>query len=175
MWEWLARRIWHTTPVPGAVHGMFDIHLGPYAGKEVMLLPDGTTIYPGDQVAELHLNNRIWVEAAKVSMWRTGPKFRDDLRALARWMSRPDFPPEIHAVYGLTIVASGAPLFGFTVRERPITVQAHLDRFFMTGLLSLYTSEGPNRRNKGSTFGTYPREIWLSRTELMRRYGPVEQ
>jgi hypothetical protein len=63
---------------------------------------------------------------------------------------------------------------GFSIRERPVTLYARLDRFYMTGLLALYDPLGFERLTRGRVFGTYPHDIWLSRAQLRARYGDTE-
>ena len=75
------------------------------------------------------------------------------------------------AVHGLTLIGRAAPRLGFTVRERPVTLLAWFDRFFMQGLLTIYSPDGLKRLQRGTTFGAYPMEVFMSRAELRRRYG----
>ncbi|HEX6508283.1 MAG TPA: hypothetical protein VF221_11680 [Chloroflexota bacterium] len=170
LWEWIARRIWLTRPIPGARYGVFTVHMTRYRGDR-FLLPDGSTIRPGDQVGELHFNNRVMVEVTRRRIWDLLPALEADLRSLALWITGPDFPTDVTAFYGVTLLSSGARRLGFTARERPVTVRARLDRFFLSGLLALYSRQGLSRLRLGSTYGTYPQEVWMSRAELLRRYG----
>ncbi len=74
------------------------------------------------------------------------------------------------AVHGLTLIGRAAPRLGFTVRERSVTLLAWFDRFFMQGLLTIYNPDGLKRLQRGTTFGAYPMEVFMSRAELLRRY-----
>lgn len=167
LWERLARRIWLTSPVPAAPHGIFALHLTHYRGAPFPL-PDGTVVRGGDPVAELHINSAVVTPLAIPRVWGVLPAARKDLSALAAYAI---LSTDLKAFYAVTLLAAGASRLGFTRRERPVTLRAHLERFFLMGLLALYSPDGLARLSRGKTHNSYPEEVWISRDELIRRYG----
>lgn len=161
-------------PIRGAPSGIFLVRFTRYHGPTVTL-PDGTKINPGDTVAELHLHNaRVPDLATRGGAFTLLRMMAGDLGALAAWIERSaeaEPPAKMRAVVGLTLLGRAAGRLGFSVRERPHTFKAWLDRLFMTGLLALYSPEGLARLARGTTYGTYPTEVWMSRATLQRRYG----
>jgi len=170
IWERLARRIWLTIPVDGATYGIFAMHLTRYHGTP-FLLPDGTCIRAGDRVAELHVNGDVIVRLGSGGKWTLMTAATADLRAISAWTTRTPNAADVKAFYAITLLASATKRLGFTLRERPVNLLARLDRFFQAGLLALYSEAGFDRLSRGSTYGTFPREAWISRAELVRLYG----
>jgi hypothetical protein len=170
-YEHLTRWLWHVQPVPHAPYHLLEIRHIRYNGRAIDL-PDGTHIDKGDAVIELHFRNRGFLELeAQASAWRYMQIIAQCLGALACWMQEPAFPGEARAILGITLLYRGATRLGFTLRERPKNIYTFLERFFMTGLLVLYHRQGSARLLQGTTYGSYPQEVWMSRRELLRRYG----
>ena len=157
--------------IPDAPNDLFRIRPTHYHGRSITL-PDGTTIKRGDAVVELHFNNHILAEVVgHTSTWRLAHMLGQDLQALARWVSQTEGAGTPRAVYGITVLNRAAPRLGFLVRPRPRGIVTWLDGLFMTGLLALYHPKGTERLDQGTTYGAAPAEVWMSRPELMRRYG----
>ena len=170
LWERFASWRWQAPPIPGAPHGVFRLRFTTYRGEPVEL-PDGTQIMPGDPVGEFHINNRVLAEISQSSRWELLPRSRDDLRALARWTQLPEFPSGIEAFFGITLLSRPALRLGMVIRPRPVTLYRRFERLYMSGLMLLYSHEGQERYNRGDTREMYAEEVWLSKRELLRRYG----
>jgi MFS family permease len=171
LYERISLALLRPRPIPGAPSGIFLVRFARYHGRPITL-PDGTPVRRGDRIVELHLLNATVPQvASSASAFALVREMAADLGALATWSHMPDFPGDARALYGLTLLGRAAGRLGFTVRERPRTLMARLDRLFMTGLLALYSPEGLARLRRGTTYGSFPMEVWMSRAELVRRYG----
>ncbi len=134
-------------------------------------LPDGTGIDRGVLIGELHCNNAVVLDLVKRAKTNPYRAARAHLEALARWAANSEDTAGVRAFYGFTMLAAAAERLGFSVREGEPGVSGRLNHVFMTGLLLIYTRDGLARLNKGRTLNFYPKEVWMSRGQLLRRYG----
>lgn len=167
-WEEFARKRWPLRDIPGCPFDLLKFRLEIYHGEEVTL-PDGTKVLPSDVVGELHCNNRAIL---RLVQRHQNPYIaaRKDLERLESWLEQVDPAAKIQAFYGVTMLAPVAQRLGFFVRELPHGMKARLERFFMTGLLLIYTTDGMNRLDRGTTVKMFPREVWLTRRQMRSRY-----
>lgn len=175
VWPWVEAINHHfapATPIPNAPFNLFAVRLTRHKGQTVTL-PDGTSIQPGQRIGELHFNNPLLVQVMESEpVWGLLKRLDGDLRALAAW-AQTGAMAEIGMYCGVTLLHAIAQRKGFTVRPRPLTFHAHLERFFLEGLLVMYSHEGIRRVTQGTTMQQYPEEVWMTRAELLRRYGSV--
>ena len=166
--EWLFTRLAGSRPVPGS-RGVFLVAYHRHRGHAVAL-PDGTTVRPGDPVAELHFWNAHIAQRrdanAEATTWRLARDVRSDLRALAAAMSRGEVASDAVAVYGASPVARAAERLGFTVL--PVTGgwrRIALSAWQLTVRRVFRPATIPADLHAATT------EVWLSRQRLMGMYG----
>ncbi|MDW7982635.1 MAG: hypothetical protein RMH81_07470 [Thermomicrobium sp.] len=168
-WERLTEFVWRPRHVrPG---GFFRYRIVRYRGP-VTTLRDGTRIEPGDLVVELHFDNRrlltLWLAGASLP-WEVVKLAREDLAELAARVERGELGP-VKALVGSTLFARAGRRLGFEVHPLPPTWYARLQRFFFVGLVAVYHPLGWRMAERYRERG-WPGRAWMSRAELLARYG----
>lgn len=167
LWEQIARRLWPTFVVPGSPFGVLRIRVSKYRGRPVDL-SDSIHIARGATICEVHCDNEALLSFSRrrSDIYAAG---RRELTAIADWVIHSEIP--IEAIYGVTLLGAAAARLGFHRRAMPSAGRARSDRLFMNGLLAIYSPDGIARLKRGGTLKALPEEIWMSRAELLRRYG----
>jgi hypothetical protein len=169
-WEQVAHLLWPVIQIPNAPYRMLQIRVRTYRGPAVRL-SDTSLIRDNSMIAELHCNNRVFLSNISNSDLNPYSACREDLHSIACWMKRDSAGKKIEALYGSTMLTIAAARLGFSLRESPHHVRRRFDRFFMIGLLILYTRPGLDRLTRGTTMSSYPMEIWMPRDRLLKLYG----
>jgi hypothetical protein len=142
--------------------------------RHTFTLTDGSEIKARDTILELHINNNWFKERHKLNL--TAPhmtrdmlvSFADDLGILAKEMDNGMFD-NVAALHGCTHLGIAARRLGFQVEELPNTLWKRFAQFYISGLVEVY---GPRRSEAfGSNEPLELKEVWLSKRELLRRYG----
>lgn len=142
--------------------------------KNTLTLADGSEIKAGDTVLEIHINNNWFKERRKFNLTTSQllrqmlVSFTKDLSILAGKIDEGIFG-DVAALRGCTHLGSGARYLGFQVRKLPDTTWKKWAQFYLAGLVQVYDP----RRNKifRSNRPIELKEVWLSKTELFRKYG----
>ena len=175
LWERFSNRLWPMRPIPHAKYELLRFRLVRYRGPEVVLR-DGTSIHAGDVVGEIHCDNPAMSDHIRQGRMNHYRACRCDLKNLANWSVQAREALPVKAFYGVTMVWWAAARLGFEVHERKRVLRNRFDRIYMAGLLLVYSNDRAVADCRGSTLSGRPREVWLSRAELIRRYAetPLE-
>ncbi|UNK19916.1 polysaccharide deacetylase family protein [Paenibacillus sp. N3/727] len=153
------------------------LHFRPisYQGKTVTM-DDGTRLEKGDQVLELHFDNK--------KLFRIGSRSRSemqlaiqmiramqkDLPTLANMvLERPEYM-DIKGLYGVTMISRGPEQFGFHVQDLPQGLFASSARIYLKILLSVIHPKGQSRLKEGSQ-KMEPKLLMMPVDVLINRYA----
>ncbi|HEX6140471.1 MAG TPA: hypothetical protein VF013_08440 [Candidatus Limnocylindria bacterium] len=164
--ERVDRGLRHIRPVqPG---GILGLERRRHRGARVVLT-DGTEVRRGDPVGVVHLDNAL-VAARGRSGWQTDSYGRSlaDLAALAAQHAALSAAERPVAYTGVTLLAAFARRAGFEVRARSRSWRVRLDDWYLRSLLARWA--GRERLARGHR-PLATREVWLSGTALLGRYG----
>jgi len=144
--------------------------------RHIFTLTDGSEIKAGDTILELHIHNNWFKERHKLNL--TAPhvsrdmlvSFAHDLGILAKEMDNGIFD-NVAALHGCTHLGVAARRLGFQVEELPNTLWKKFAQFYISGLVQVY---GPRRAEAFRPDEPLElKEVWFSKRELLRRYGPT--
>jgi len=170
----LLRLIYHIKPLRADGGGIICVNLHCYKGP-TRVLGDGCQVRSGDTVIELHLNNAWFRSRRNLNLGASqSPKeflgcFAQDLRFLAHQMNGAMLG-NATALHGITLLDAAAIRLGFQVDELPDSWWKKGTRFYMAGLMQAYHLR-PGHATKSKRKAWELREVWLSKTALLARYG----
>jgi hypothetical protein len=137
-------------------------------------LTDGSEIKARDTILELHINNNWFKQRHKLNLTTSRlardmlVSFAHDLGILAKEFDNGIFD-NVAALHGCTHLGIAARRLGFQVEELPNTLWKRFAQFYICGLVQVY---GPRRSEAfRSNKPLELKEVWLSKPELLRRYG----
>jgi len=146
-----------------------------YTGK-TLVMDDGSRLEKGDQVLELHFDNKKLFEIGSrsrsemqlaIKMIRAVQK---DLPTLANMvLDRPEFQ-NIKGLYGVTMISRGPEQFGFHVMDLPKGLFASSTRVYLKLLLSVIHPKGQARLKEGSEI-MEPKMLLMPVDVLLGRYA----
>jgi hypothetical protein len=172
------RLIKHIRPLKADDSGIIRFSLHRYKGP-TRVLNDGSEVKIGDTLIELHMSNDWFKRRRNLNLrisqspWEILNSFEVDLRLLAQQVVDGEFQG-VAALRGVTFLHTGAKRLGFQVDELPDSLWKKGARFYMAGLVRIYnlrTDETPKHRGRPTEL----KEIWLSKSALLSRYGPEHE
>ncbi len=174
VYDWAYRWLRGLTDPAAAAGPVLRVRVTRYRGRP-FTLSDATEISPGDLIGEFHLDNERVAslhDDGGRSPW-TGLAFRRvfhaSLEALAlQALGSPRYAG-VHAVTATTIFHQGTQRMGFDIRPLSRPFLGRLIAAYERRLLAQFHPLG-SRRGGRPRFGD-ARQIWISRTELIRRYA----
>ena len=154
---------------------MLHFRARPYRGKTVTM-DDGTRLEKGDQVLELHFDNKKLFHIGSrsrsemqlaIQMIRAVQK---DLPTLANMvLERPEYM-DVKGLYGVTMLSRGPEQFGFHVQDLPPGLFASSTRIYLKILLSVIHPKGQSRLREGSQM-LEPKMLMMPVDVLINRYA----
>lgn len=154
---------------------MLHFRARPYQGKTVVM-DDGSRLEKGDQVLELHFDNKKLFHIGSrsrsemqlaIQMIRAVQK---DLPTLANMViERPEYK-DVKGLYGVTMISRGPEQFGFHVQDLPSGLFASSTRIYLKILLSVIHPKGQSRLKQGSQM-LEPKLLMMPVDVLIERYA----
>jgi hypothetical protein len=168
----LLRRYHHVRTL-SAGSGIMAVEVRRYE-RNAITLADGSETKAGDTILELHMNNNWFKERRKLNPTTSCltrevlVSFAQDLGILAQQIDNGIFGG-VTALHGCSHLGIFARRLGFQVEELPNSLWRKWAQFYLAGLMQVYDPRG----NESFKSHRPPelKEVWLSKQELLRRYG----
>lgn len=165
IFERLVVKLNHWEHIPGSSEKMLYIVPQVYRGDKIML-EDGTVIANGDTVAEIHVDN-LKVGDIKDDLKTIFRIWDNEFKQLARIAGDSGEFAQIKAYYGRTVLYPIIRRRGFTILEMNKGVRTAFIGIW-ENILRIVFKAGKARDK--SVLKT-PRECWISRTAVLKRYA----
>ncbi|EFU41906.1 polysaccharide deacetylase [Paenibacillus vortex V453] len=154
---------------------MLHFRKRPFAGKTVVM-EDGSRLEKGDEVLELHFDNKKLFEIGSRSRSEVQLAIKmiravqNDLPSLANMvLERPEFK-DVKGLYAVTMISRGPEQFGFHVMDLPRGLFASSTRLYLKLLLSVIHPKGQARLKEGSQM-MEPKMLMMPVDVLIERYA----
>lgn len=173
LWEKLFHLIFHLHTA-NAQDPIFHFRSRPYHGETVEL-SEGTMLQAGDQVLELHFDNRKLFQIgmkSKSTVHLAIQMIRQVEKALPEIAQYVVDHPELHdvkALYGVTMINRGPEKFGFIVTDLPKGFFSSSSRIYLKFLMRVIHPDGGNRLKRAPE-QLVPKLILMSMDHLLKQY-----
>lgn len=174
LWEKIFAKLHHIYTVENSPYGLLRMSIHPYSGNPLPL-EDGSTLQPGEYVAELHISNTV-IYSGKVGNVTVAsdihllPLFREEIQNLARLARDGKLDPRVKALWGITLFGPGVRRMGFQMRPLPPGKNAAMLRAWMGFLRWIFSPPTAHRRSKTSAT-RQAQEFWMSIKYLVEKYA----
>lgn len=126
-----------------------------YKGKS-LTLSDGTILVKGDQLLELHFNNKLLLHTAlqsKNAVHMITTMLHMMKATFSRMQTYVDMPKykDAKALYGVSLFHRGAKQFGFDILDLPTGGATPYQRFYLRMLLAIMHPSGRDRLKSNSS------------------------
>lgn len=142
-----------------------------YKGHPIEL-DDGTIIKKGDEILQLHFNNRLLIETA-IHSKNTMHMITSLLRKMKSTLNRigekvdSDSYRSIKGLYGVSLMHRGATQFGFTVLDMPKGFDRTYQHFYLRMLMAIMHPNGRERLKQKADLLT-PKIVAVSREHFLK-------
>lgn len=157
--------------------GLLYLNFRQYRGPGIELR-DGTAINPGDRIGELHLANSEFYQILRKSsssvqaVMKIKKEMKQEITQLAELVKQKKVDPEVESFFGISIFHQEARLLGFDVKEMKSTFWRLCYQIGQLPHIILFNPFWIRSKKKQPFIA---KEIWISRTALLRDFLPTSK